>query len=679
MLVYVGCAGEGTEYLKEPSRARAGLVALSLGGDGALRHSAGPYSVGRNPTYLAQHAGSTHGGLLVTSETADSDENSSVWSVAIDDPATGALRVVNSVDAGGRACCQLAMHPSGGLAACANYVGEASDPSNRGTFAIRRVASDGRLLEQTAHAAHALDADVGNRKGKRDSDRQDTSHAHAAMFAPLAESGRNALLVCDLGCDRIFQYIVDASGAVRPNAVPSVASHQLGSGPRHLALCPAAALPSLLAEERLVCVANELDSTVEAFRYSPDTGRLCPWQVVSTLPSEHASSSNCAAIKFHPSGKFLYVSNRGHDSIAVFEVGHSGLVWRAFEMTGGYGIGGMGPRDFDLSPCGRWLVLANQDTDTVVSYAVDSDSGLLRRVAVHALTAPVCVRIISGGLEQHIDRKRPIHDGAPAPTAEAEAPAKVPRGEEPPPPGRRRFAGDRVLVTGGAMGIGRGIAEAFAAEGATVVVADIQEPPAGHTVRFIRCDASNAEDIARCCQDAGPIDVLVNNVAVQPEGPCHEHTLEQWNKAIAINLTSYFLFAKHLVPHMLKAGRGAIVNIGSVQGTQSQPSIPGYAASKGGVLSLTRQLAIEYAAKGIRVNSVSPGTIGTPLVEGILRKRGTTRAQAGAVYPMKRIGETSEVAKAVLFLASDDASFVTAENLHVDGGIMGLGGWAQVA
>jgi len=246
--------------------------------------------------------------------------------------------------------------------------------------------------------------------------------------------------------------------------------------------------------------------------------------------------------------------------------------------------------------------------------------------------------------------------------------------------GERRFESIRVLVTGGARGIGRGIAAAFAAEGASVIIADIQdsEEPVS-TAAFVMCDASSASDIERCCAAIGPIDVLINNVGVQPEAPCHEHTLEDWNRCIAVNLTSYFLFAKHLLPHMLEKGKGAIVNIASVQGSQSQAGIPAYAASKGGVLSLTRQLGVEYASKGVRVNSVSPGTIQTPLVTNVLKLRNSSPEQAGEAYPMQRIGQVDEVAKAVLFLASDNASFITAENLTVDGGIMGLGGWAQIA
>merc|ERR1719443_1023922 len=150
-------------------------------------------------------------------------------------------------------------------------------------------------------------------------------------------------------------------------------------------------------------------------------------------------------------------------------------------------------------------------------------------------------------------------------------------------------------------------------------------------------------------------------------------SLEDWNKAISVNLTSYFLFSKYLLPHMLEKQKGVIINMASVQGLQSQPGIPGYAASKGGILSLTRQLAMEYAPKGIRVLSVSPGTIHTQLVDNIFKLRGSSAEKAGAAYPMKRIGQPREIGNVVAFLASDDASFMTAENVTVDGGIMGLG------
>ena len=291
-----------------------------------------------------------------------------------------------------------------------------------------------------------------------------------------------------------------------------------------------------------------------------------------------------------------------------------------------------------------------------------------------------------------------------------------PRMPTPSPPGRR-FEGKVAVVTGGARGIGRAVALALSREGAEVVVADLltcdeanalepADAEEAKTWTWHRVDAASASDIENCCNWIPQCDVLVNNVAVQPEAPCHKHPLSEWDRAIAVNLTSYFLFAKHLLPKMIinkKTKRpsspwgemgllvrsssdddltnrgGAIVNMASVQGLASQAGIPGYAAAKGGVLSLTRQLAVEYAKSGVRVNAVSPGTINTPLVASVIEKRGSSLAEAGAVYPCGRVGEPHEIAAAVLWLASDEAGFVTGQNLTVDGGIMSRGGWAAVA
>merc|ERR1712217_253679 len=150
------------------------------------------------------------------------------------------------------------------------------------------------------------------------------------------------------------------------------------------------------------------------------------------------------------------------------------------------------------------------------------------------------------------------------------------------------------------------------------------------------------------------------------------------DRSLRANLTSYFLFSKHCIPMLLKS-KGCIINMASVQGSASQPGIPSYAAAKGGILSFTRQLAVEYAPQGLRVNSVSPGTIRTPLVQGILKRRGTNDLEAGAAYPMKRIGEVYEIASMVMFLASKRASFVTGKDFVVDGGVLSKGPWAEVA
>ena len=248
------------------------------------------------------------------------------------------------------------------------------------------------------------------------------------------------------------------------------------------------------------------------------------------------------------------------------------------------------------------------------------------------------------------------------------------------------FQGKKVLITGGSDGIGAVTARMFLKHGAEVFVADIKPPlPSEHSERlhYIQCDAGISDQVSEAAarvEGEGGCDVLVNNVAIQPEAPCHEMSLEVWNRTLAVNLTSYFLFSQACIQQMLKHKRGGvIVNVASVQGSQSQPGIPGYAASKGAVLSLTRQLAVEYGAHNIRVNAVSPGTTATPLIKTILATRGTTEQEAGQSTCLGRIGQPEEIAQAICFLASKDAAFITGENLTVDGGAMAIGNWANVA
>ena len=257
------------------------------------------------------------------------------------------------------------------------------------------------------------------------------------------------------------------------------------------------------------------------------------------------------------------------------------------------------------------------------------------------------------------------------------------------------FAGKGVVVTGGAKGIGRGICEAFAARGAAVLCLDIDEQAGKDLARccerieFHRADVSMDAECAAASRTAvsalGGIDVLCNNAGIQPqEGylPAHELPEEVWDRTIAVNLKSCFLMTKHCVPELRRRGGGAIVNIASVQGRQSMKGVAAYAASKGGILALTRQLALEYAADNIRVLAVNPGTVDTPMTRGELaemRPEQATRAWDAMArsHPLGRIGRPIDIASLVVFLASDEASFMTGGDIDCDGGMMAQGAWAS--
>jgi NAD(P)-dependent dehydrogenase (short-subunit alcohol dehydrogenase family) len=265
------------------------------------------------------------------------------------------------------------------------------------------------------------------------------------------------------------------------------------------------------------------------------------------------------------------------------------------------------------------------------------------------------------------------------------------------------FDGRIVVVTGGALGMGRGAAVAFAREGASVTIADVNAAAgqeaveaclaagreAGSSGKAIFVEGDVAQDavcrevVRRTVEAFGGVDVLFNNVGIQPRESYAnvENTSEEmWDRIIGVNLKSHFLMAKYAIPEMRRRGGGVIINNASVQGLQSMKGVPAYAASKGGVLSFTRQLALDYAAENIRVLAINPGTIDTELVRASARLEpdGVESAlkRYGQTHPLGRIGTAEEVANVVLFLASDKASFMTGENVCVDGGLMALGAWA---
>ncbi len=262
------------------------------------------------------------------------------------------------------------------------------------------------------------------------------------------------------------------------------------------------------------------------------------------------------------------------------------------------------------------------------------------------------------------------------------------------------FDGKVVLITGGAYGIGRGTALEFAREGAKVAIADVDKSAGEAVVSeiqnngskgiLIRADVSKASEcervVAETIKSFGAINILFNNVGIQSPDSYHnvENTSEElWDRILNVNLKSYFLMSKFAIPYIRKEGGGVVINTASVQGIQSQPLVPAYAASKGGILSLTRQMSLDYATENIRILAVCPGAIDTKMVRDIAETEdGNTDdvvKRYGSTHPLGRIGQPVDIANVVLFLASDKASFMTGEHICIDGGYNALGAWASAA
>lgn len=260
----------------------------------------------------------------------------------------------------------------------------------------------------------------------------------------------------------------------------------------------------------------------------------------------------------------------------------------------------------------------------------------------------------------------------------------------------RLLEGKIAIVTGGAMGIGAAGAEELASEGASVVVMDIDQPAANQTVSRIQkrgdkaaavvADASTSAGCRAAIEKAvstfGGLDILLNNVGIQPPESytnIEDTSEEMWDRIMAVNLKSRFLMAKFSIPEMRKRGAGVIISIGSVQGQLSANLIPAYAATKGADESLTRQMSLDYAQDNIRVLSVCPGGIDTPMLRKSVGSKGFTLEQAfdkiAKTVPLG-MGQPADIAKVAVFLASDKAAFMTGTSVNVDGGIMAKGAWA---
>ena len=249
-----------------------------------------------------------------------------------------------------------------------------------------------------------------------------------------------------------------------------------------------------------------------------------------------------------------------------------------------------------------------------------------------------------------------------------------------------RLGGKVAIVTGAGSGIGRAIALEFAREGAKVVLAEIEAAPckqstkmildAGGEAMAVQTDVSNDASARRLVETAvtefGPPDVLVNNAAVMPMGAVTDTTQDDWDRVMAVNVRGIFHCSRHVISEMKKSKHGgSIINLGSVTAIVGTPGIAAYTASKGAVVALTRQMAIDYSADAIRVNSISPGTVDTPmLARAVALADDQEKARAGfdAIHPIGRVGTPKEIARAAVFLASDESSFVTGSNMMIDGG-----------
>lgn len=318
-----------------------------------------------NPSFLAIHANGRY--LYSVSEISDLNgkKTGGVAAFAIEPP-SGDLKLLNQQPSMGAGPCHLVVSPTGSHVLVANYGG--------GSVAALPIGGDGRLGEATAAVQHE-----GSSVDPR---RQQGPHAHSIN---LDKTGRFAC-AADLGLDKVLIYRFHPQrGSLEPND-PPFAKVAAGAGPRHFAFHPGG---------KYAYVINEMQSTVTAFAWDADRGALTELQTISTLPEGFDGNNSTAEVLVHPSGRFLYGSNRGHDSIAIFTIDpQSGRLTH----IGNEPTQGETPRNFGIDPTGRWLLAENQASDTIVIFAIDSESGKLEATGnvVH-VPSPVCVKMLPIG------------------------------------------------------------------------------------------------------------------------------------------------------------------------------------------------------------------------------------------------------------------------------------------
>ena len=320
---------------------------------------AGLAAATKSPSFLAWHP---NGRWLYAANEVDEfgGEKSGAVSAFAVDRASGRLTLLNQQSSRGRGPCHLSVDRTGTKLLVANYGG--------GTVAVLPIGSDGRLAPASSVVQHTgAGANVK---------RQQAPHAHAIAAAP----DNRFVLAADLGIDKLLVYRFDPKqGTLSPNDPPAGAVDP-GAGPRHFAVGP---------DGRHVYAINELSSTITVFDWDASRGSLAKRASVSTLPAEHQGESWTAEIEVHPSGRFLYGSNRGHDSLAIFGVDQAS---GALTLVGHEPTGGSWPRHFTLTPDGQWLVAANQRSDSLVVFKIDQTSGRLARTGDAAqVGSPACV------------------------------------------------------------------------------------------------------------------------------------------------------------------------------------------------------------------------------------------------------------------------------------------------
>src|SRR5829696_5388323 len=246
-----------------------------------------------------------------------------------------------------------------------------------------------------------------------------------------------------------------------------------------------------------------------------------------------------------------------------------------------------------------------------------------------------------------------------------------------------RLEGKVAVITGGASGIGRETAKRFAEEGARVCVVDLADEPGEETAReidglYVHADVTDPDDVQNMYREAsgrfGGLDVLFNNAGISPpdDDSILETELGAWQRVQDVNLKSVFLCCKYGIPRLLERGGGSTINTASFVAVMgAAASQISYTASKGAVLSLSRELAVEFARQGVRVNALCPGPVNTPLLQELYAKDQEAAARRLVHLPMGRFAEAREIANGVLFLASDESSYVTAQTFLVDGGLSG--------